>query len=220
MKFKGVIFDLDGTLINTLEDIADAANEVLKKHQIQTHPVDSYRQFVGDGLKMLIRRMIPAGKQTEENIDLLSRSFKDIYGQRWNRKSKPYNGVENMLKTLRENKVKLAVFSNKPDQFTHLCIEKYFHSSLFSYVRGYLDDIPKKPDPTGVFRIADQLELKPEQMVFVGDSAIDIKTGKNAGIPTIGVEWGFRDRQELEENRADRIVKHPSEITEFILKGK
>jgi len=220
MVYKGIIFDLDGTLVNTLRDIADAANSSLKKHQFKSHPVDSYRYFVGDGLKTLVERIIPQHERTSENIYKLMETFKEIYQDSWYKKSFPYHGIESMIDTLWSRGVKLAVFSNKPHHFTRLNIDHFFHDHIFSFVQGQIDEIPKKPDPTGALMIAEQLELDREDLVFIGDTAIDIKTGKSAGMKTIGVTWGFRDQLELEENGADIIVNKPEEIINIVINGE
>ncbi len=220
MSCKGVIFDLDGTLVNSLEDIADAANATLKKHQFKPHPVESYRYFVGDGLQVLIERIIPRQERDHETIALLMAGFKEFYQDGWHKKSRLYDGVESMIDILWKRGVKLGVLSNKPHHFTELVVGRFFPSHIFTCVQGQIDGIPNKPDPAGAFLIADQLDLSAGEIVFVGDTATDIKTGKGAGMETIGVTWGFRDRLELMENGADTIISDPQDIIDFALKGK
>jgi len=220
MSYKGVIFDLDGTLLNSLEDIADAANATLEKHRLKPHPIDSYRYFIGDGLQILIERIVPEQYRKKEKITMLMETFKEFYQDNWYKKSRPYDGIKSMLDTLLNRGVKLAVFSNKPHHFTELTVKWFFPFHIFSWVQGQKDTIPKKPDPAGALFIAEQLGMNSGQFVFVGDSANDMKTGKSAGMKTIGVEWGFRDRTELQENGADKIVCEPSEIVDFVLNGE
>ncbi len=217
MSYKGAIFDLDGTLVNTLEDIADAANATLIKHCFDPHPIDSYRYFVGDGLKILIERIIPHSDRTMENIVKLMKSFKEFYNVGWDRKSQPYDGIKSMVRTLNNRGVKLAVFSNKPHHFTRLNIKKFFPQNEFVCVQGQVDHLPGKPDPAGAYLIAKRIGLRSEQIVFIGDTSIDILTGIRAGMRSIGVNWGFRDSEELENSGAALIAGDPKDIINFIL---
>lgn len=217
MSYKGVIFDLDGTLVDTLEDIADAANQTLKKHQYTPHGIESYRYFVGDGLQKLIERIIPAKDRQKETIVSMMESFKVFYQRCWCRKSQPYEGIVAMVGGLLKEEIKLGVLSNKPHSFTQLLVAKFFSENQFVSVQGQIENLPKKPDPAGAFIIADKMALNPGQIVFVGDTSIDMRTGRNAGMKTIGVEWGFRNHLELEEAGAELVVQKPHEITNFIL---
>jgi phosphoglycolate phosphatase len=214
MTFKAAFFDLDGTLLNTLDDLADSANAALMSCHFPVHPTDSYRYFVGDGMRTLIERILPAGS-SEKNILECEDIFKKTYGAHWADKTCIYQGVEAMLTNLRSMRRKLAVLSNKPDEFTRMCVQKYFPSDWFDCVRGHCNDVPKKPDPAGALIIVEKLGLQPEDILYVGDTATDMKTGKRAGMKTAGVLWGFREIVELEENGADYIVGTPQEIVQL-----
>lgn len=216
MGYKGMIFDLDGTLLDTLRDLADAANDTLKHFGFPTHPVDKYRYFVGEGLQVLIQRIIPASHTpTEEDIQEYMKTFADIYRQNWNAHSAPYEGILEMLKTLKGKGLKLAVLSNKPHAFTELCVQTFFPENSFTFVFGQREGVPKKPNPAGALELAEKMKLDVNEIVYVGDTATDMKTGNSAGMKTIGVEWGFRERTELENNNAWRIVSTPDEVVKY-----
>lgn len=216
MLYKGIIFDLDGTLLDSLEDLANAGNSVLKSKGLKTHPVENYQYFVGNGLQKLIERLAPQYQDDQYMVAELMLEFKQKYNNCWKEKSRLYPGIPELIRNLEERGVQLAVFSNKPHDFTQLIIDEFFEESVFTVVRGQQEGVAKKPDPTGVFLICESLGLSIDEMVFVGDSATDMKTAKNAGMKSIGVEWGFRDRQELQENGADWIVGQPKEIIERV----
>ncbi len=217
MLFKGLIFDLDGTLLDSLEDLANAGNSVLKGNGLKTHPIKSYQYFVGNGLQKLIERIAPQYQNNHHKIVELMAEFKQIYSNSWKEKSRLYAGIPELIRVLKERGAQLAVFSNKPHDFTQLIIDEFFEKSMFSIVRGQKERVAKKPDPTGVFLICESLGLAVDDVAFVGDSATDIQTAKNAGMKSIGVEWGFRDRQELQENGADWIVGQPKDIAQIVL---
>jgi phosphoglycolate phosphatase len=217
MDIRGVIFDLDGTLLDSLEDLANACNATLAHFGFPGHATEAYRYFVGDGLLALIQRIIPEENRYHDEIASCMDIFKQIYGKGWDIKTRPYAGIPEMLQQLRQDKLQLAVLSNKPDAFTRLCVERYFAPDTFAFVHGHREDVPKKPDPTGATEIAALMNLQPRQIVYVGDTATDMQTGSQAGMFTLGVLWGFRERRELEDNGADRIISHPSEIAGYAL---
>ncbi len=212
MACKGIIFDLDGTLLDTLEDLAEAANKTLEFYGFPAHPVDAYRFFVGEGLKTLLQRIVPGSDRTEEQLQEYMKKFAEIYSQTWNRKTAPYEGIPEMLNDLTGAGLPLAVLSNKPHAFTELCVETFFPDKPFLHVFGQRDAVAKKPDPAGALDIAGKMGAAAEDILFVGDTATDMRTGNSAGMKTIGVEWGFRTRAELEENNAWKIVTHPVEV--------
>jgi phosphoglycolate phosphatase len=214
MRFKASLFDLDGTLLNTLDDLADTANAALASLRFPVHPIDSYRYFVGDGLWVLVERIVPAAC-SEEQIAACEHAFKELYAAHWADKTRPYAGVEEMLCSLREMGLKLAILSNKPDDFTRLCVDRFFLADTFDCVRGQKEGIPKKPDPAGAAIIAERLGIEPADILYVGDTATDMQTGKRAGMKIAGVLWGFREIRELENNGADYIVSHPREIVKL-----
>jgi phosphoglycolate phosphatase len=216
MDIRGLIFDLDGTLLDSLEDLVNAGNATLAHFGFPGHTTEAYRYFVGDGLLTLIQRIIPEQNRSRDEIAACMDIFRQIYGKGWDRVTRPYAGIPEMLQQLRQDKLQLAVLSNKPDAFTRLCVERYFAPDTFAFVYGHREDVPKKPDPTGATEIAALMNLQPQQIVYVGDTATDMQTGSQAGMFTLGVLWGFRERRELEDNGADRIISHPSEIVSYV----
>jgi len=216
MNNKAVVFDLDGTLLDTLEDIAESMNNVLQKRGFPIHPLGAYRNFIGDGARMLINRSLPAGERIEKIIAECSASFKEEYLRNWNKTTKPYDGIVKTLDELVKNKLKLAVLSNKPDIFTKMCVNEFLDSHKFQVVLGQRDDIPPKPDPTGAKLIADHLRIEPGHILYIGDSGVDMKTAIYAGMVPIGVLWGFRPKEELIKNGAKAVISSPQEIITHI----
>jgi phosphoglycolate phosphatase len=216
MNCLSVIFDLDGTLVDTLADLADSCNELLREHDFPTHPTAAYKNFVGDGLQALIKRITPVGTE-EILIRKCCTSFERRYSRNWKRNSCPYPGINDMVAALKVHGIQLAVLSNKPDAFTKLFVDEFFPGGQFSIVHGQRQGVPKKPDPTVALAIAAQLDVRPQETLFVGDSAVDIKTGKAAEMLTAGVSWGFRSVQELTENKADILVHNPLELQQYVL---
>jgi len=213
--FDLIIFDLDGTLIDSLEDIAEVANQCLEEAGMMMHPVSDYRFFVGDGLATLIRRITPAdtSKQVEKR---LSARFKTLYKLNWNNKTCLYPGVITLLKLLSKSGIKMAILSNKPDAFTKLCVKEYLAEFNFDLVIGQRENIPLKPHPQAALEIVDAIGVSPKTSLFMGDTAVDIKTGKAAGMKTIGVTWGFRREEELREAGADIIITNPEELISHV----
>ena len=211
-----LIFDLDGTLLNTLEDIASSANKVLQTYGWKEHDVDSYKQFVGDGLNVLMQRIVPP-ETTDEEILKGVEEFTAIYEQRWNLMTKPYPHIVEMLNRLKREGMRMAILSNKPDSFTQKCVSHYFSAIGFDFVSGKKDMRPAKPDPTVTLEILEAFEVAPEQALFVGDSSVDIQTGLNAGMTTVGVDWGFRTREELVHAGAHVVVSTPKELSEYVI---
>jgi phosphoglycolate phosphatase len=217
MKYKGIIFDLDGTLLNTLEDLADAGNTTLRYFGFPVHPVDSYRYFVGDGLKTLTRRVIPDSSVNETMMNEYMQKFVEIYSRTWNAQSAPYPGIREMITALSSEGLQMAVLSNKPHEFTKICVKAFFPENPFAFVFGQREGLAKKPDPAGALELADKMCLSVDEILYVGDTATDMQTGNSAGMKTIGVEWGFRERAELEENKAWRIASTPAEVISYAI---
>ena len=216
MSFSVAIFDLDGTLLDTVEDLAAAANQALAQCGHPTHPTSAYNYFVGDGMRVLMERAAPP-TVTPEEVDKLCELFRQEYSQCWDRRSAPYPGIEEMLEKLREAGVRCAVLSNKPHDFAGICVERFFPSDAFEIIYGQRQGVAKKPDPVGALDIARQLDVRCEDCLYIGDTAVDMQTGKRAGMFTIGVLWGFREITELKENNADLIVQTPMEIVDHVL---
>lgn len=212
MKYKAIIFDLDGTLLDTLQDIANAGNAVLIKNGFPTHPVDDYRRFVGSGIEILMKRALPRNNQNSETVIRLAEEFRKEYDQHWNVTTKPYPGISKMLDELQARHLKLAVLSNKPHDFTLRCVDAFFSNWAFDPIMGYNDSIPPKPDPTGAKQITDNWHLNHTQILFLGDSGIDMKTARAAGIVPVGALWGFRSGEELQQDGAMVLLKRPQDI--------
>ncbi len=212
MNFKAAIFDLDGTLLDTLEDIADAANRVLVDKGFPAHNVDAYRYFVGDGIRILMSRVLPEERRDEDTIEECVWSFREVYSDNWNLKTRPYDGIPEMLDALTARGLKLAVLSNKPDDFAKKCVTELFQKWHFEVVLGYHSRIPPKPDPGGALQIAEQMDVPPEHILYLGDTDIDMKTAVTAGMFPVGALWGFRTLEELAKGGAKELIERPQDI--------
>ncbi len=215
MKEKAIIFDLDGTLIDSLTDIALCANQVLKEFNLPTHDIDDYKAFVGGGALVLIQNCMPKNSK-EELVQNVLKRFKEVYDQNLQGNTKPYEGIYDLLKELKNRDIKLGVLSNKPHKFTLKYVEQFFSEYNIIEPHGQKDEIPKKPDPSAAIDIAKAFNLPCENIYFVGDSDVDMQTAKNANMQAVGVEWGFRGVEELIENGADIIVKTPKDILNLV----
>lgn len=216
-KYRGIIFDLDGTLLNSLDDIADAANGALSQLGFPTHPAENYRYYVGDGVKILIERILPENVRCEKTVfDECLKVYSDLYMHGWDRKTRPYPGIPELLACIDRCGLKKGVFSNKPAPCTERCVSTLLREWTFDAVVGQKDGvIPKKPDPTGGLVIMKQWGMTPEEILYCGDTKTDMQTARNAGFYSIGVTWGFRPEEELRENYAQKIVHTPMEIAEL-----
>lgn len=209
------IFDLDGTLADTLSDLADATNYGLKKLGYPVHPYESYKKFVGNGVQKLCYRVLPDDKK--DDAEKILEFFNEYYGKHFLDKTSLYNGMRETLARLADNGVILAVATNKPQNFARQIVEKLLPEFDFVKVLGGCAERPKKPDTAIINEIIS--ELPEDNRVFmIGDSNVDIQTAKNAGITSIGCEWGFRGREELENAGADFIAEKAEDIADFILK--
>lgn len=209
--YKLVIFDLDGTLVNSLEDLGNACNSALERFGYPTHPMDSFRYFVGDGVPMLIHRALPESERSEENIARVKAVFDEIYGRNYNVCTRPYDGITELLDKLKAEGILIAVASNKPDNFTQTIVTSMF-GDTFSYVSGKKEGFEKKPDPQIALHIMEKLGVSPKDVLFAGDSSVDMQTAHNAGCDCIGCVWGFRTLQELTDNKATYIANSPIDI--------
>lgn len=216
MSFKAVIFDLDGTLLDTLEDVISTLNAVLDMHHYPTHSLDEGRYLVGHGMRELVRKALPENIVTEGLIDLLLKDLMEHYKTTWNRNSRPYDGIDSMLDEISRKGLKKAILSNKADRFTQLCAKELLSGWTFDVVMGHHDAIPHKPDPAGALLVAEMLEYAPNEILYVGDSGIDMLTASRAGMYPLGVLWGFRPADELLENGAKTLVDKPEEISKFL----
>ena len=209
--YKAVIFDLDGTLLNTLEDLANSCNYALEQYGYKVHELEKYKRFLGDGRLKLIERILPEEYRNPEIIEKVLTIYDEHYKVHMDDITRPYDGILEVLDILRENEMKLAVVSNKPHEFATEVVLKYF-GDRFDVVFGHRENFKTKPDPETVLEAIKKLGVKKEECIFVGDSDIDIKTAKNANLKSIGVLWGFRSKEELEAEGADYLVSNVGEI--------
>lgn len=215
---KAILFDLDGTLLNTLQDLADSMNEVLTARGLPGHPVPEYRYFVGDGMRELARRVYPGNNPPEEMIDLLVEEMRIEYGKRCYDTTGPYEGVDEMLEYIAGSGVPMAVFSNKPHEFTMEMVAYYFKDIPFRVVMGVNEWVPRKPDPAGALMISKKIGIEPKNFLYLGDTATDMNTATSSGMYPAGAAWGFRDEQELRHNGAQIILDTPRQLTRMLKK--
>ena len=214
---KVVIFDLDGTLSDSIHSIKYCTDRALEPFGFGPFSVEDYKYFVGDGAANLIRRALAAAGDSEgvHFADAFAR-YKELFAVDCMYEVKPYEGIVELLKALKERGIRLAVLSNKPHAETIRVIEYLFGKDVFDVLHGQIEGVPIKPDPAGAFSIMEQLNVEAEEVLYLGDTATDMKTGKGAGAFTIGALWGFRKREELEESHADAIIGHPLELLNYL----
>jgi phosphoglycolate phosphatase len=217
VKYNAVLFDLDGTLLDTLEDLADSMNAVLEQMDFPTHPVSAYRHFVGDGVINLARRTVPPEMRDDESlIDRCIECVRDEYARRWDNKTAPYDGVPEMLDALGDRGVVRTILSNKPHDFTKLCVEKLLGKWEFQCVQGVGDNVPLKPDPKGAIWVTERVGVRPGEFLYLGDTNTDMQTAVAAGMYGVGALWGFRDADELTASGAKTLIEHPTELINLL----
>jgi len=215
MQFDGVIFDLDGTLVDTLEDLADAMNRVLSGEQAPTHSYATYKLLIGKGIRDLVGQALSAEKRSDEMIAWCYKRMISDYGQHCLVKTRPYDGVAELVSALRAAGAKLAVFSNKSDALTRRIVESFFGPRDFDLVIGAQPGLPLKPDPAVALLISARLGVAPSRIVVLGDSGIDMLTATAAGMIAVGAAWGFRTKDELVEHGARAVLDQPLELLEL-----
>lgn len=214
---KAVIFDLDGTLSDSIHSIKYCADRAVAEFGFGPFTEQQYKYFVGDGAANLVRRALAAGGDEEGiHFEEAFARYKEIFRENCMYQVVPYDGISELLAALKEKGVKIAVLSNKPHAETVNVIETLFGKNYFDVIQGQKENVAIKPSPEGVFQILEQLGLTVEEVLYLGDTSTDMKTGKSAGAFTLGALWGFRERQELEENHADAIIAHPREVLKFL----
>lgn len=206
------VFDLDGTLIHSLQDLADACNHALRKNGFAAHPVEDYRYFVGDGIRRLIERVLPEGSRDEAAIAQVKRDFDSYYSVHYLDATRPYPGILQMLRQLAAREIKAAVVSNKPDAFARAIVRQVFGEGVFCTAVGKREGYEVKPDPRAVLEILNQQGIARSDCLYIGDSGVDIQTAQNAGVRSVGVCWGFRPESELTAAGADFLLKKPEEL--------
>lgn len=215
MRYKLAVFDMDGTILNTLEDLADSTNYALKANGLPERTIDEVRRFVGNGIRLLIERAVPTDTD-KELTDKVFDTFKEYYKTHCAVKTRPYDGIKDVLLELRKTGCLTAVVSNKADFAVQDLCKDYF-DNLFDFAIGEREGIKKKPAPDSVFEVLSKLNVEKADAVYIGDSDVDFATSVNAGMDVIMVGWGFRDEEFLREKGVKRIIKQPSEILDIIL---
>lgn len=212
MDYQAVIFDLDGTLLDTLPDLAGAANRTLASQGYPTHPVEAYRWFVGDGSAMLIERAMPADQRSPENIKVCLNIHLQDYDRHWAEATQPYAGIPELLAHLAHCRLPFAVVTNKPHQSALVALAHFFPGVDFEFISGLYQGIAKKPDPLQALAAAQAMGISPGRCLFLGDSGVDMQTARNAAMTPIGAAWGYRTREELNQAGAWRIIQHPMDL--------
>ena len=211
-----VIFDLDGTLLNTIDDLGAATNHALEKAGFSSHPLAAYPAMVGNGVKKLLERALPSGMDTDEEVERLRVFFREYYDEHMADATEPYPGIRQLLHTLVGMDVKVAVASNKYQQAVEMLIARFFPDIPWSAVEGQKEGVPVKPDPSIVFEILGKVPTRKSKVLYVGDSGVDMETARRACVDSCGGTWGFRPVQELRETYADNIVNTPDEIITIV----
>lgn len=218
MNTNALIFDLDGTLIDSVEDIGDAMNAVLSHHRLPTHSYEAYRRFVGRGLKNLAWQALPESHRAEPLLEQMHAELMKHYTSHPVVKTRLYPGILELLQWIRNNRIRAAILSNKADSLTQIITEQLGIRPYFDFVLGNRSEFPRKPDPTAARHLMNQLNCAAEQMLYIGDSGVDMQTAANCGIPSIGVTWGFRSVEELVEQHACFIAHSAEELQTIIAK--
>lgn len=223
IRLKALIFDLDGTLLDSLKDIANAMNKALSSLGYPEHSIAAYHKFIGSGQKELTRRALPTKDRNKDAINELSQKYWDAYDSEWYLGTRPFQGVLHTIQLAVSHKIKLAILSNKPHYFTKKMIRHFFRGAMISHTKNpfgvYSGEVPgkaTKPDPALALEIAKRLKEDPIDIAFVGDMPVDIETAKNAGMIAIGAAWGYGKKEDLKAAGADLIFDSPLELTRFI----
>ena len=215
-KFKAVVFDLDGTLLNTIDDLGDSMNSVLENMGYPIHTIPEYKIIVGKGLRNLVTNVIPPEHRNEITINLCLDKMLHEYGNRWGDKTRPYEGIPQLLDTLTERNIKLAILSNKAHHITLKVTGKFLNRWNFKVIFGERPDVPRKPDPASAIEIIDIMKISSDEIIYLGDSGSDMETAIKAGMFPVGALWGFRDGDELLEHGAKKLIQTPAELLNIL----
>ena len=217
MLYRGCLFDLDGTLLDTLDDLADSMNAALAACGLPGRPnLDEHKYMVGQGVDVYVRMAMREAAADSQLFDKVRAEYRAIYGRNWKVKTRPYEGIPELVDQIRHRGLKVAVLSNKPDEVTQKTVEAFLGAGRFDLVRGALEDVPLKPDPTAAIAIAIELGIDPGQFLYIGDTAVDMKTAKSAGMFAVGALWGFRTEAELRAAGADALAARPLDVLKFV----
>jgi phosphoglycolate phosphatase len=218
MKYKAIICDLDGTLIDSVDDIGDSCNHILKVHGYPVHPIEDYKFFVGSGAKVLLQRTLPRSARDEATVETCLADFREYYADHCEIKTFAYDGIVKLLHELSARHMRIAVLTNKPQLHADKCVNKYLSDCGIEAVIGFANeyDLPPKPDPSGALKIAALFNIPPEHFLFLGDTSIDMKTATAAGMIAVGVGWGFRPVKEMLDSGAKHIIDKPMELLDLL----
>jgi phosphoglycolate phosphatase len=216
MNHKAIIFDLDGTLLDTIDDLTDSMNQALSRFGFLGHDRETYKWYVGDGIEALARRALPPKNRNEEMVAQCVTAMRAEYALRWDKKTRPYPGIPELLDTLSQRGWPVSILSNKPDDSTQMAVAKLLPRWSFQIVLGARPSVPKKPDPTAALEVAGLLHLTPDQFLYLGDTGTDMKTALDAGMFPIGVLWGFRTAQELLAHGAKALLEKPLDLLQYL----
>ncbi len=217
MKYKGIIFDLDGTLIDSIDDLADSVNRALKRLGYPTHEREAYRFFIGDGMKTLTWRVLPEESRSSDLVEECYLAAKEEYHKGWAVKTQLFPGIAQLLDNLTQLGIPLTILSNKPHEYTLPVVERFLAKWNFQIVWGARAEVPIKPHPAGAISIVNQLDARPEQIIYLGDSGVDMETAVRAGVLPIGVLWGFRPKEELLQYGAKILLEEPNQLMQIVI---
>lgn len=216
-SFQAVLFDADGTLLNTLDDLADSMNSTLAHFGFPTHDTEKYKYFVGDGMGNLVIRALPESTRQDPGlVSKCSTMMRETYDRNWNNKTKPYPGIPELLDGLVRSGIRMSILSNKPDQFMQKVARELLPAWNFDIVMGERPPIPRKPDPTSAIEIAKHIGIEPGRFLYLGDTATDMRTANGAGMFAVGALWGFRTADELTSNGARKLIARPPELLDLL----
>jgi phosphoglycolate phosphatase len=216
MKFKAVLFDLDGTLLDTIADLTDSMNMALNHFGFPDHDVATCKRFVGDGVEMFAFRALPENSRDQAMVAKCAALMREEYSKRWAKKTLPYEGISELLDQLTSRNLKMAILSNKPDDSTKEMVAELLSKWRFHPVVGAQPSVPRKPDPTAAVQVSQQLRLSPERFLYLGDTGTDMRTAQGAGMFAVGALWGFRSAEELMESGAQVLVEHPRKVLKLL----
>jgi phosphoglycolate phosphatase len=212
MKFKAIIFDLDGTLLDTLDDLADSMNTVLKGFGFPRHEISAYKYFIGNGIEKLVERALPDSQRDENMLKRATEEMKAVYSRNWAEKTHPYEGILALLDSCVDRGLQMNILSNKPDGPTQKAVSHFFAQWHFEVVWGARPSVPKKPDPSAALEISARLGVSPQDFLYLGDSQVDMLTAVSANMYAVGALWGFREAEELIAAGAQILVDRPSDL--------
>jgi phosphoglycolate phosphatase len=216
MNYRGIIFDLDGTLVNSLEDLADSMNSILQRYNFPVHSVPTYKQLIGNGIRNLVFKALPEANRDKALINTCYDLMIEVYRENAVKKTKPYEGISELLDELVSRNMKLAVFSNKADEFTKKIVLTLLPEWNFEAIVGLSTEALQKPNPFVAMQISEKFGINPEETLYVGDSGVDMQTANNAGMYAVGALWGFRSKEELTSNGAMYLIKKPLDLLKIL----